>query len=40
VPLADFVADLRRRVEARELWPYAEGDEAKTGDTEAGAAAS
>jgi threonyl-tRNA synthetase len=26
VPLGEFVADLRRRVESRELWPYAEGD--------------
>jgi threonyl-tRNA synthetase len=25
VPLGEFVADLRRRVESRELWPYAEG---------------
>jgi threonyl-tRNA synthetase len=25
VPLGEFVADLRRRSEARELWPYAEG---------------
>jgi hypothetical protein len=24
VPLGEFVADLRRRVAARELWPYAE----------------
>ena len=27
VPLDEFVADLRRRVETRELWPYAEGEE-------------
>jgi threonyl-tRNA synthetase len=27
VPLGEFVADLRRRVEARELWPYAADDE-------------
>jgi threonyl-tRNA synthetase len=26
VPLAEFVADLWRRVGARELWPYAEGE--------------
>jgi len=26
VPLADFVADLRDRVDRRELWPYAEGE--------------
>jgi threonyl-tRNA synthetase len=35
VPLADFIADLRGRIEARELWPYA-GD---TAATEPGAAA-
>jgi threonyl-tRNA synthetase len=29
-PLGEFVADLRRRVEARELWPYAEGGEAQS----------
>jgi threonyl-tRNA synthetase len=32
-PLGEFVADLRRRVEARELWPYAEGDDASTGSS-------
>jgi len=31
VPLADFVADLQRRVEARELWPYAEDGASDTG---------
>ena len=35
VPLADFIADLRGRVEARELWPYA----ADATATEPGAAA-
>jgi threonyl-tRNA synthetase len=35
VPLADFIADLRGRVEARELWPYA----ADAAATEPGAAA-
>jgi threonyl-tRNA synthetase len=34
VPLDEFVADLRGRVEGRELWPYAEGD------SDAGVAAS
>jgi threonyl-tRNA synthetase len=31
VPLAEFVADLSRRVEARELWPYAEDGASDTG---------
>jgi threonyl-tRNA synthetase len=32
VPLGEFVADLRRRVDARELWPYAEdGESGPTG---------
>jgi threonyl-tRNA synthetase len=38
VPLGEFVADLRRRVEARELWPYAEGDEAAAAATSLSAA--
>jgi threonyl-tRNA synthetase len=36
VPLGEFVADLRRRVEGRELWPYAEDDD---GDSDSGASA-
>jgi threonyl-tRNA synthetase len=36
VPLAEFIADLRGRVEARELWPYAAAGNAAT---EPGAAA-
>jgi threonyl-tRNA synthetase len=41
VPLADFVADLRGRVEARELWPYAAAANAAAANaaTEPGAAA-
>jgi threonyl-tRNA synthetase len=31
VPLGEFVADLSRRVEARELWPYAEDGASDTG---------
>src|SRR5918994_1964977 len=32
VPLEDFVADLRRRAESRELWPYVEGDSGDSGE--------